>query len=212
MDGRSDLDLFAVTSRELHTRDVSRLRRMHAMLVEAHPEWRERIEVMYVPESMLEGMRTREVPIIRISPGEPLHAVAAGQEYLVNLYLAREANATLYGRPVREVLPEVTRADFVQCVRCHVRRWHDWITDMRHAGGQAYAVLTLCRALYAIETGEQPSKRKAARWARQWLPDNVELIDWAMSCLYEPEPDGEYADRYDDLVDFVRTVNRHLDA
>jgi len=46
--------------------------------------------------------------------------------------------------------------------------------------GQAYAVLTMCRALYACWFGEQASKQKAAAWAKQELPEWSSLINEAL--------------------------------
>lgn len=48
----------------------------------------------------------------------------------------------------------------------HVRAWPDWIEEMRHAGGQAYAVLTLCLAAEAFATGQQVFKVAAAAAGR----------------------------------------------
>ena len=47
--------------------------------------------------------------------------------------------------------------------------------------GQAYAILTMCRALYVHRTGEQASKRQAARWAREELPQWADLIQSALA-------------------------------
>lgn len=65
----------------------------------------------------------------------------------------------------------------------HVRAWPDWIEEMRHAGGQAYAVLTLCLAAEAFATGQQVFKvggrrgqgppspaRHERRLRRSWSP------------------------------------------
>jgi hypothetical protein len=41
----------------------------------------------------------------------------------------------------------------------------DRIPDDAPPGWQAYAILTTCRALYAIRFGERASKRAAAAWA-----------------------------------------------
>ncbi len=41
---------------------------------------------------------------------------------------------------------------------------------------QAYAIMTLCRALYTICTGEQVSKQKAANWVSDTYPEETEII------------------------------------
>ncbi|MHB8274128.1 MAG: nucleotidyltransferase domain-containing protein [Dermatophilaceae bacterium] len=39
--------------------------------------------------------------------------------------------------------------------------WPKWVQDMRGPGPQAYAVLTLCRALHSVTEGRQISKKQA---------------------------------------------------
>lgn len=41
--------------------------------------------------------------------------------------------------------------------------------QLRSRGGQAYVVLTLCRMLYTVDTGQVVTKRVAATWARTTL-------------------------------------------
>src|ERR687886_1402669 len=62
-------------------------------------------------------------------------------------------------------------AEFVVSVREHVRQWPAWVTSSRDwRPAQAYAILTLCRALYGVVHGEQVSKLRAARWVQGYAP------------------------------------------
>ena len=47
-------------------------------------------------------------------------------------------------------------------------------------GEQAYAILTMCRGLRTVRTGEYVSKREAARWTSEQLPAYSELIRTAL--------------------------------
>ncbi len=65
---------------------------------------------------------------------------------------------------------------------------------------QAYAVLTLCRALYTLEYGDIVSKSVAARWAqgtidKRWKP----LIERALAW-----PDGAQPDHLSETLNFIR--------
>jgi hypothetical protein len=60
--------------------------------------------------------------------------------------------------------------EFVEVVREQAEAWRRWVYEMRHPGRQAYAVLTMCRALYTHTHGEQATKRTAALWAQGYLP------------------------------------------
>jgi hypothetical protein len=50
------------------------------------------------------------------------------------------------------------------------------------SGALAYAILTQCRALSAVETGERVSKQGAAAWTRERMPEWAWLIDLALEC------------------------------
>jgi hypothetical protein len=56
---------------------------------------------------------------------------------------------------------------------------------MRTPGAQSYAVLTLCRALYAYTHGRQASKKQAALWAQAYLPQWDALIQQSSLWLGE---------------------------
>jgi hypothetical protein len=59
-----------------------------------------------------------------------------------------------------------------------------WVEEMQHVGGQAYAVLTLCRAAEALGTGRNGSKLAAAKVGRSMFPEWATLIDWAQQWWY----------------------------
>lgn len=182
---RSDLDLLAVVSAGVGEQDVERLRRMHARLVEDHPAWNDRIEVAYASLAALQTFRIKTSLIARISPGEPLHFTEAGREYLLDWYVVRYSGVALFGPPPRQVIPEIERAEFVEVVREHAKAWKEWMADMRPPREQAYAVLTICRALYTSTHGEQVSKKQAARSVQPMLPEWTALIEWALGWWYE---------------------------
>lgn len=54
--------------------------------------------------------------------------------------------------------------------------WGDSLDDLESQGDQAYAILTMCRGLRTVRTGEHVSKRDAARWASEELPEHTDLI------------------------------------
>jgi predicted nucleotidyltransferase len=200
---RSDLDLLAVLSSGVTPEELERLRAMHDDLVARSPEWNDRIEVAYVPMHALETFRTQRSVIARVSPGEPLHLAEAGRESLLNLYMARGSGRTLFGPPPQHVIPPIDKTEFLAVVREHVVAWKEWVDRMRHPGGQAYAVLTLCRARYALTLGEQVSKRRAAAWVSAELSAWSELISWALAWWYDGGAQTPDQDRFADVQRFV---------
>lgn len=176
----SDIDLIAAVSEDPDEALVARLRSMHDSLVRAHPEWDDRIEVVYVSASRLRQV-PRPIPRMAvISPGEPLHVVRGGKEWVLSWFPARDEAVALSGPPLAEVLPEIPWNSFAAAVRDQLEALAAGIADDASPGACAYAVLTTCRGIFTLEHGRRPSKAQAAAWAAGRYPDWAEVIDSAL--------------------------------
>lgn len=181
--GVSDLDLVAVTSAQVDGIDLDGLDRMHRDFVGRHPEWDDRIEVVYIGRATLQSFRTSAGSLAVISPGEPFHVrpdrVA---DWVQNWYLVRETGVTLYGLNAAVIIPPIAWTEFVAAV---ARYAHETGTPGRvgaGGGALAYTVLTMCRAQRTIESGTPCSKQEGAAWVREWMPEWAWLIDAALEC------------------------------
>ena len=176
----SDIDLIAVLHQRASERLAARLRRMHEDLARANPRWDDRIEVIYVSTRGLANCRTDMTTIAVISPGEPFHVVQAGRDWILNWYPAREDAVRLIGPPIDSLVPPIPRAEYVEEVRRSLVGFTTRIADDEPLGSQAYAILTMCRGLYAISFGERVSKRDAASWAQREFPQWADLVRQAL--------------------------------
>lgn len=95
----SDVDLLAVTTEDLDDETLERLCFMHTQIEKEDPQWSNRVEVAYLSTAGLRSFKTRTSPMINISPGEPIHRIQAGMDWLVNCYLVRTGGVTLLGPP-----------------------------------------------------------------------------------------------------------------
>jgi hypothetical protein len=175
---RSDLDLLAVLTTDPDGELLAELAVLHAGLDRRHPRWAGRIEVEYISLSAVPGVDGHR--IARISPGEDLHLLPATTHRLVTWSAVRASGRPLLGPPPADLLPPIDPGLVREAFRDHVRDWPQWVKTMTTPGAQAYAVLTLCRAIHHLRYGRQLSKRQAAdqtdggqwsdliRWARDW--------------------------------------------
>jgi len=204
---RSDIDLLAVVDTGVDGDTFDRLDRMHARFVEDHPVWEDRIEVAYVPAPALRNFRTQISQIAVVSPGEPFHLKAAGKDWLMNWYTVREVGLTTCGPPPQALIPEVSQSEFVEAVREQAEVWKEWVYNMRTPGAQSYAVLTMCRALYTHAHGRQTSKKQAALWAQDYLPQWASLIQQSSHWLSEGRGKEKcYEEGFYETVRFVHDV------
>jgi len=176
----SDIDLLAVTSSDIDDEEFEQLRKMHRDLATENPNWDGRIEVQYLSANALRTFKTHRSQLAVISPGEPLNIKQAGIDWLINWYIVREKNVTLFGPSPQTLIPPISEAEFLQASREHAKDWVEWTSQPRDGKGQSYAILTMCRALYASQNGEQASKKQAASWVQEHFPQWTTLIQNAL--------------------------------
>lgn len=179
-DDTSDVDLLAAIASDLDEMEFDALKKMQDDMVLAQPRWDNRLEIAYLSLHALKTFKTETSKIAIISPGEPFHIKDAGREWLMNWYFVRENGVTLFGPPPEAIIEPISKAEFVQAVKEHVVSWREWLNNVHSRPSQAYAILTMCRALYTYANGEQVSKKQAALWAAQQLPEWSALIQNAL--------------------------------
>lgn len=176
----SDMDLLAALTSDLTEQEFDGLHAMHQAIVAKYPSWEHRIEIAYLSITGLRTFRTQSSPIGIISPGEPFHIIQADKGWLMNWYMVREIGVTLYGPPPTDLIAPIAQAEFVQAVQEHAAAWSQWIAAYTQSRpSQAYAILTLCRALYTSRFGTQLSKKQAALWVSREYPQWAELVTQA---------------------------------
>lgn len=200
----SDVDLIAILASVPDERLLARLRPQHERLVVEHPDWSDRIEVDYVSVRGLDQCLTHSTTIARISPGEPLHLLEAGRDFLLDWYPAREGAVTLIGPPIDTLIPEIPEADYLEEVRSYLAGLPNRFDGDASAGSRSYAVLTMCRGWYALRTGERLDKRQAAARARSEFPSWAPVIDRATAWRDAPTDDD------DDAVPMVKEARAFL--
>ncbi len=177
----SDIDTLCVLTTEITIDEIESLRILHGKIVVKYPMWKERIEVQYNSLDGLRYFRKFTSKMGNISPGEPLHIIDAGIEWLDAWYLVQEYGVTLYGTNKAEVIPHIDKSEFIQTICNYARGFREQVRGSENCqASQAYAVLTMCRALYTLKTGEQVSKLAAAKWVSNFLPEYSELIENAI--------------------------------
>jgi hypothetical protein len=200
--GRSDLDLLVVLQHDPTPALMRTVEPVLSAVVEANPQWHDRLELGFVTSEAVQGVladSTTPHQTARISPGESLHLVPASRHQLLDWNAATRGIA-LYGPSPTELLPTIPAPLVRAVVREHLQNWPTWveevdISDPATYGYRAYAVLTVSRAAAFLTTGNQLSKRQAARWSIKTYPQWSAWIAWAEAWWYgagtpnNPPPD-----------------------
>ncbi len=171
---RSDIDFVVVTDSDLPDDLLLALRAMHDRFNASASPWATEVEAAYIPQNALrryDPARARH-PHIERGVGEILDMDQLGSDWIIQRFILREYGVVIAGPDPRTLIAPVSSRDLHQSV---VTLMNSWWGPMREdpaplhrptIGYQSYAVLTMCRILYTLDTGTVVSKPVAARWAR----------------------------------------------
>jgi predicted nucleotidyltransferase len=174
----SDIDLLAATASVIDENEFAALEKMHDGLIKKFPNWENRIEIQYVSLEALRTFKTEKSKIANISPGEEFHFLDAGRDWLLNWHFVRESGVTLYGKMPEEIIPKISKTEFVETAREQAFERLERIEISKHSRPfQAYLIMTVCRAFYTVETGAQASKKQAADYVKKKFPQFSNIIE-----------------------------------
>jgi aminoglycoside adenylyltransferase-like protein/nucleotidyltransferase-like protein len=167
----SDCDFLIVTRRTLTPAQEQRIRKLHADIRTQPGHWVHHLEGSYAPQAELRnlsGLGRKWLFIDQGHSGSEMEWSTHCNTEVVR-WIIREHGVTLAGPSPRElvgeVTPEVLRAKMRQEARDFLSGMLTWI-KLDSPWAQRYAVTTLCRILYTLETGQVASKRASLLWAR----------------------------------------------
>jgi Domain of unknown function (DUF4111) len=169
----SDVDVLAATAGPLPGRAVERLRRLHRALG-VQGGWPARLEVVYLPLAALRRYDPDDAERYPVGASDREFALGGqGPTWVLDRWVAREHGLVVRGPDPRELIDPIGPDQLRAAVRASLAgHWALEGTDtawLRPRNYQAFAVLSMCRDLYALEHGRLVSKPAAAAWAGRLL-------------------------------------------
>ena len=201
---RSDIDFVVVTADGLPEEMIQGLEAMHGRLTASGRKWATKLEGSYIPQDTLRRHGPADVPCPCVNEGR-FYMARLGSDWVIQRHILREQGVVVTGPVPRTLIDPVQPNDLRRAVLGFLREWwlpllHD--PDPRLRGGeyQAYAVLTMCRALYTLQHGTAVSKSLAARWGQEALGERWSaLIEWALAWR-----DDEQSEYMKETLDFIQ--------
>lgn len=179
----SDVDFVAVTDSMMPDEQFERLRAMHAEIAASGLPFATHLEGSYIPRDAWRRYDPANARHPTIGHDWPFQIGFHDSNWVIERAIVRERGVVLFGPPpatlTDPVSPEQLReATCQQLNGTWLPRIHDdgWPRGRLYV---AFAVLTLCRALYTLEHGAFCSKPVAATWAAAKYPAWQFTIAWA---------------------------------
>jgi hypothetical protein len=199
----SDIDFVVVTTDELPDEVVSALEQMHARMKDSSLKWAAKLEGSYITQEALRQYHPNDGPFPCVNEGA-FYLARHESHWIIQRYILREQGVVLAGPDPKTLIDPVGGADLRRAVLEFLREWWLPMLDnpirLQSVAYRAYAILTMCRALYTLETGTVASKPTSARWAQRILEKRWSgLIDWALAWRTDPQTDN-----LNDTLDFMR--------
>jgi hypothetical protein len=174
----SDVDLIAVTEREVSDAEFARLVELHSTIAQqAHP-FATRIEIAYIDRAAIRRFQPGyRFPTLGQGHGEKLTWTEHHTNWILERWMLREQGIALFGPSPKTLIDPIKPMELSSAVQERLQDWAEWARDLNDPEWQfprrhkAYIVETMCRALYTLARGEIASKPQSIAWARQNLPE-----------------------------------------
>jgi predicted nucleotidyltransferase len=171
-DEHSDVDWIAVTDGDLTADQIAALQTMHAELYARDTPWAQHLEGSYFPKGRLRRIEASPAELWFLDNGSCQLALDAHCNTPVVRWTLREHGITLVGPDPKELIDPVSGDDLRAYARWALAEWVEWAKSLESMSRRAQnlLVVSFCRILQTLETGEVTSKREAGAWALESLP------------------------------------------
>ena len=170
----SDLDVLVATARGVAAGQLDRFKRLHAAIEQGGSVWARRLEVAYLPvDALRRHDPSGDTLHPFLSPVCPFGMIKLGEDWILNRHVLFDKGVVLAGPPPSTLIDPISPEDIRNTARNLLRHWRahlsgpDWMKPRKY---QAFTILTMCRALYAVQCGGILSKTRAAEWGMKNLP------------------------------------------
>jgi predicted nucleotidyltransferase len=202
----SDIDFLVVTTSTLSDKAIAELRSMHQRIWKSGLKWASKLEGSYIPKRDIRRHDPHSAPCPTVNEGK-FYLDKRGSDWIIQRHVIREQGTVLAGPDPKTLIDPVSPQDIRQAVKGVLQEWWFPMLEepswLKNHGSEyhAFAILTMCRALYALEHGTIVSKPMAASWAQKELGERwSRVIERSMA-----QPVGsEDHDLYNESLEFIR--------
>jgi predicted nucleotidyltransferase len=203
----SDIDFLVVTTSTLPNKTIAELEAMHKGIWESGKKWASKLEGSYIPKREIRRHDPGNGPCPTVNEGK-FFLDKRGSDWIIQRHVIREQGVILAGPDPKTLIDPIDPKDIRRAVKGVLNEW--WFpmledpTWLREHGSEyhAYAILTMCRALYTLENGTIVSKQTASRWVQGKLGESwSQVIEQA---IHAQKHGSEHSDLFNNALQLIR--------
>jgi Domain of unknown function (DUF4111)/Nucleotidyltransferase domain len=207
----SDIDFVVITSEALPDEIVRALEAMYTGIIGSGLKWANKLEGAFVPQWVIRRHAEAGPAVPTVNEGK-FYEAPLGNDWVIQRHIIREHSTPLAGPVPASLIDPVLPDEIRASVQGVLDEWWWPMIDnpgfIRRPEYQAFAVLTMCRVMHALDHGTIVSKQVAAGWAQTVVEPNWRgLIQWAMAWNHD-----DTTDQFDYTVAFMQYVRDWLQA
>jgi len=202
----SDIDCYIIAASKLSKSVLKNIERMHNQFYLSKLKYAQKIEASYIPQKDLLHFNPSG---IRPYFNEGCYYLGEyGNNYIIELHVLREKGISISGPDIKSLIKKISPQDLILAIQKNLHEyWEVILSDLskfKRSDYQVFAILTMCRTLYSLETGAITSKIEAAQWTLQRLDRWKNLIEHAIT--WNP---GQELNKVDETQQFIKyTINK----
>jgi hypothetical protein len=191
----SDIDCYIITTGPLSQNTLAQIETLHNKLFLSSDQYAKKIEASYISQSdLLDFNIENKRPYF--NEGR-FYLAPYGSNFKIELFLLRNKGISIAGPLIQDLIKEISSHDLQRAIKTNLYEyWEVMLSDLAklsRSDYQVFAIFTMCRTLYSLETSNITSKIEAARWVLDkyagWEDLIVQAIAWQPSLelnkLYE---------------------------
>jgi len=159
-----------ITQGEVNVAQRGQLQAIHEQIYALEVPWAQHLEGSYIAKVNLRRVDPARSPYLYLDNGASKLTFDNHDNTAVFRWLLRERGLILAGPDPKNLIEPVSPAQLRREIRAAMPEWAEWAPAPTKAGGmsrwkQTFLVLSFCRMLHTLASGEVASKREAAEWA-----------------------------------------------
>lgn len=162
----SDIDCYIITTEPLSESSISQIEAIHHELYLSHIPFAKKIEASYIAQNDLWNFNPQNKRPY-FNEGK-LYLAPYGNNFIIELSLLRAKGIVISGPAIKDLIKAISHEELQLAIKKNLDEyWQVMLTDLvklNRSDYQVFAVFTMCRTLYSLETGSITSKEKAAQW------------------------------------------------